>query len=65
LDMLCEAMPEKRHRVKVLIPYDKGSLISVIYKNANINSEEHTADGTLMDITADHKTFNLVSDYIV
>ena len=65
LDMLCEAMPEKRHRVKVLIPYDKGNLISVIYKNANINSEEHTADGTLMDITADHKTFNLVSDYIV
>ena len=65
LDMLCEAMPEKRHRVKVLIPYDKGSLISVIYKNANINAEEHTADGTLMDITADHKTFNLVSDYIV
>ena len=65
LETLCDAMPEKRHRVKVLIPYDKGSLLSVIYANANVNSEEHTAEGTLMDITADSKTYNMVSDFIV
>ena len=65
LETLCEVMPEKRHNIKVLIPYSKGSLLSVIYENANVNSEEHTADGTLMDITADTKTYNMVSDFIV
>ena len=65
LDTLCDAMPEKRRRVKVLIPYSKGSVLSIIYANANVNSEEHTAEGTLMDITADAKTYNMVSDFIV
>lgn len=65
LETLCDAMPEKRRRVKVLIPYSKGSILSFIYANANVNSEEHTADGTLMDITADAKTYNMVSDFIV
>ncbi len=65
MSILCEAMPEKRHRVKVLIPYSYGAVVSTIYKNANINSEEHTAEGTLMDITVDTKTLNRVSDYIV
>ncbi len=65
LDTLCEAMPEKRRRVKVLIPYSKGSVLSIIYANANVNSEEHTAEGTLLDITADAKTYNMVSDFIV
>ena len=65
LEMLADALPEKRHRVKVLIPYSDGSVVSQIYKNASINSEEHTADGTLLDITVDAKTFSQVSDYIV
>ncbi len=65
LETLCDAMPEKRRRLKVLIPYNKGAVLPVIYANANVNSEEHTADGTLMDITADAKTYNMVSDFIV
>ena len=49
----------------MLIPYDKGAVLSIIYANANVNSEEHTGEGTLMDITADAKTYNMVSDFIV
>lgn len=65
LCMVCDALPEKRRRIKVLIPYSDGHILPVIYNNSNINSEEHTKDGTVMDITVDTKTFNLVSDYIV
>ncbi|MBR0277183.1 MAG: GTPase HflX [Clostridia bacterium] len=65
LEMICDVLPEKRHRIKILIPYSRGDLISEIYDSANINYEEHTADGTLMDITADSKLFNIVSDFIV
>ncbi len=65
LENLCNAMPEKRHRIKVLIPYDKGAVLPVIYSKSNVNSEEHTGEGTLMDITVDAKTYNMVSDFIV
>lgn len=65
LNKIVDALPEKRTRVKVLIPYSKGSIVSEIYKTASINSEEHTADGTLFDITVDKKGYSIVSDFIV
>lgn len=65
LETLCNAMPEKRHRIKVLIPYDKGAVLPIIYAKSSVNSEEHTPEGTLMDITVDAKTYNMVSDFIV
>lgn len=65
LETLCNAMPEKRHRIKVLIPYDKGAVLPIIYAKSNVNSEDHTPEGTLMDITVDAKTYNMVSDFIV
>lgn len=60
-----DVLPEKRVKVKVLIPYSKGGVVSEIYKNAHIDREEHTAEGTLMDITVDKKCYSIVSDYIV
>lgn len=65
LSKVCDALPEKRRRIKVLIPYCDGHILPLIYKSSNVNFEEHTQDGTVMDITVDTKTFNLVSDYIV
>lgn len=65
LETLCNAMPEKRHRIKVLIPYDKGAVLPIIYAKSSVNYEEHTPEGTLMDITVDAKTYNMVSDFIV
>lgn len=65
LDMVCDAMPEKRRRIRVVVPFSDGDAVSAIYKNANVNSVEYIAEGTLMDITVDEKTFSQVSEYIV
>ncbi len=65
LQRLCDILPEKRKNVKVLIPYDKGSLVARLYETTQINSEVHTENGTLLDIVTDSRGLAIVSDYIV
>jgi len=62
---LCDVMPQKRTSLEVLIPYNKGGLVSQIHDFAHINSEEHTESGTLLNIVVDSKDVGIVSDYIV
>jgi len=65
LQRLCELLPEKRKNVKVLIPYNQGGLVARLYETTQVNSEEHTENGTLLDIVADSRGLAIVSDYIV
>lgn len=65
LQLIVNVNPNKRTKVKLLIPYDKGSMLSIIYKDARIISETHTADGTQLEIIADEHLKGLVSNYII
>ncbi len=65
LELIVDASPNKRTKLKLLIPYSKGSILSVIYNDAHIVSEQHTADGTEMEIIADERLKGMVSDYII
>ncbi|OQB15990.1 MAG: GTPase HflX [Firmicutes bacterium ADurb.Bin193] len=65
LQKVCDIMPEGRRRVTVLIPYDKGDIVSRVYETSRVNSEEHTENGTLLDIVTDSRGLSIVSDYIV
>ncbi len=65
LDALCRVLPEKRRRVTVLIPYDKGDIVDMLYKNAKPYKESHTDKGVLLDISVDGRLFSIVSDFIV
>ena len=50
LDRLKAAISDKiaslRHRVELLVPYDKGSVLSLIHKKGQVESEEYTERGT-------------------
>ena len=50
LDRLKRAISEKiaalRHRVELLIPYEKGAVLSMIHSKGQIENEEYTAEGT-------------------
>jgi GTP-binding protein HflX len=41
-------LPRPQVDVEVLLPYDRGDLVSQIHENGEILSTEHTGDGTLI-----------------
>ena len=48
LQAIAEALPESEHEVTVLLPYERGDLVSRIHQEGRILSEEHTASGTVL-----------------
>ena len=59
------ALPQTKKRVKLLIPFSKGSIINDIRNDGVIHSEEYTADGTVIDATVDIVYLNRIEKYIV
>ena len=57
LDRLKAAISEKiaamRHRVDLLIPYDKGAVLSLIHNKGQVLSEEYTQSGTQISCLLD------------
>jgi GTPase len=45
-DLIAEALPRPRVSVDVLVPYDRGDLVSRVYRDGQVLTEEHTATGT-------------------
>jgi GTP-binding protein HflX len=41
-------LPRPQVEVAVLLPYDRGDLLSRVHENGEVLSVEHTADGTLL-----------------
>ncbi|WP_408638908.1 GTPase HflX [Nocardiopsis suaedae] len=42
------ALPELQNEVRVLVPYDRGDLVSRVHQEGRIVSEEHTGEGTAL-----------------
>lgn len=53
-----------RQLTKVLIPYSKGGLLNNIYGKSEIVSEEHTAEGTLIEAYMDDETVSRLKEFI-
>ncbi len=45
-ELIAENLPRPRVSVDVLVPYDRGDLVSRVHRDGEVTSEEHTADGT-------------------
>ncbi|MCL2874487.1 MAG: GTPase HflX [Defluviitaleaceae bacterium] len=54
-----------KKKVKVLIPYSEGTLINYIHSGCEILNEEHTEEGTVIELFADDKTFNKLSKHFI
>lgn len=59
------SLPQTRKRVKLLIPFDKGSVAARIRKDGVIHSEEYTAEGLLLDTTADIMLLDEIKEFII
>jgi GTP-binding protein HflX len=36
--------------MKLLIPYDRGDMVSMLYSQGTVERESHLAEGTLLDV---------------
>lgn len=50
--------------IKVLIPYDKGNLLSIIHGNCEITSQEMKDNGYYFELYADEEAENRLKDFI-
>ena len=58
------ALPKNRVRKKLLIPFDKGSIIAEIRKDGVIHSEDYTENGTLIEATVNIQYLEKIKQYI-
>ena len=65
LGEIVKALPPTRKRVKLLIPFSKGSIAAEIRKDGIVNSEEYREDGLLMDVVEDIFFLNRIKEYII
>lgn len=54
-----------RHMEKILIPYSKGSLLSLIYGKCEIATEQHTPEGTLIEAYISPELSERLKEYII
>ena len=57
------ALPQSCIRCKLLLPFDKGGLLSTIRIDGRVFSEEYTESGVLVDAQVDVKVYHLVEKY--
>ncbi len=64
LNAIENKLAEFKKEYKILIPYEKQSLVSAIYKDYSIKSTEYTEDGTLIVAVLDEKGKAIYQKYI-
>ena len=65
LETLRLSLPEQRVTVNVLIPFDKGTMVSRLHDIAKVESEEYEIDGTKMRVIVDTKGLAEITPWIV
>ena len=62
--MTQKLLPPTRKHIKLLLPFNKGALASQLRKDGVVHSEEYTAQGLLLDVTADVRMLEECKEYI-
>ena len=65
LEQIENALPQTRRRVRMLIPFDKGSIAGALRENGVVHSQEYTEKGILIEATAEISFLEAVKEYIL
>jgi GTP-binding protein HflX len=65
LKKINEALPPTRKRVRILLPFSMGGVAAELRKTGVVHSEEYTAEGLLLDITAEIFILEKYKEYII
>ena len=58
------ALGRGKHKVKLLIPYSDGAVLDMLHREAQIESTDYAAEGTLVEAVVDDKTYGRVAEYL-
>ena len=58
------ALGRGKHKVKLLIPYSAGAVLDMLHREAQIESTDYAAEGTLVEAVVDDKTCGRVAEYL-
>lgn len=64
LETIERALGRGKHRVSLLIPYADGAVLDMLHREAQIESTEYAAEGTLVQAVVDDKTYGRVAAFI-
>ena len=60
-----KALGKGKHRVRLCIPYSDGAVLDMLHREAQIESTDYAAEGTIVEAVVDDKTCGRVEKYIV
>lgn len=60
-----KSLPQTRKRVNLLLPFDKGNIVSKIRQDGVVHSEEFLPQGIFLDATVEISYLDKIKDYIV
>ena len=60
-----KALGKGKHRVRLCIPYSDGAVLDMLHREAQIESTDYAAEGTVVEAVVDDKTRGRVSAYII
>jgi len=63
--LIAGSLPDPAMRIEVLVPFNLGSLVSRVHAEGTVLSEEHTADGTLIQAKVYPALAGVLQDYRV
>ncbi|MGL4848109.1 MAG: GTPase HflX [Clostridium sp.] len=64
LDKIEEKLPYSLKKIEVIIPYDRGDMVSLLHRNARILEEEYVENGTRLQVEVDEEIYNRSKEYI-
>ena len=65
LECICTALPDRRRRVQLLIPYSQGALEAKLRGSGRLFGEEYREDGIYMDIELSFDDAKNITEYII
>ncbi len=60
-----ENLPKKLMRVMLLLPFDKGNLLSLIRERGTLHKEDYTAEGIRAEATVDEILYHRLKEYLI
>ncbi|MBE7039300.1 MAG: GTPase HflX [Ruminococcaceae bacterium] len=63
VELIGEILPGKKEKVNLLIPYNRGGVLSMLHSEHNVLEENYQPEGIRVSVMLDSKTYNELREY--